>query len=415
MVELTSIPCPAPSPSPGRRLRLACRCGALAAAFLLAWPVVPWAGAPLVVPAASPFVAIAAAVATRSLGIVALVALPVLLISLVRRRWFCRWACPVGLLTEQAGRLGPSSARWLAKVPPLGQWIVWITLAGACLGYPLLLWLDPLALFSGFLVLRQWPTGAGLVAGLGLPIVVLLSAALPQLWCRQLCPLGATQELLALPQTLLRRREPAGDGQDRSWPWARRSVLAAGLGALWAMAALRTSGGEARRPIRPPGALPAGRFARLCLRCGNCIRACPAKILHADLGEHGVAGFLTPVVRFEEDYCRKDCRRCIEVCPSGAIARLSLAEKQAAPMAQPKLDLSRCLLADNGECTACINACPYHAIRIAWNDEDYVSYPEIDLARCPGCGACQVACVATPKAIVVGGLSDARPTPGESP
>jgi len=114
-----------------------------------------------------------------------------------------------------------------------------------------------------------------------------------------------------------------------------------------------------------------------------------------------VAGFLAPVVSFDQNYCREDCHRCTQVCPSGAIARLSLQEKQAYAMGRPKLDLSRCLLSHNRDCSACQNVCPYDAIRIVSPEEEYESFPRVELSKCPGCGACQVACPAAPKAIVI--------------
>ena len=389
--------------TPYRLLRFLARCCALAAAVVLVAPILPWRWTAMVLPNVSPYLTLCSAIAARSFGIVSLVGLPVLVIAALRGRWFCRWACPVGLITEQAGRLFPVGKPWAARLPPLGQWIALITLAGACLGYPLLVWLDPLALFAGFSSLwTRSLTAAAVLAGIGLPAVVLLSFLVPNAWCLRICPLGAAQDLLAMPRRVLGRAQPLPDEPPgRSLrPVARRTVLGVALGAVWAWATLETARGSSR-PIRPPGSADEERFTGLCVRCGNCVRVCPTKILHPDLGEHGIAGFLAPLVRFEENYCLEDCCRCGEVCPSGAIARLTLDAKRTAVLGRPKLDLSLCLLADNRECTACVNLCPYRAIQIVFSEEEYKSFPQVDPAKCPGCGACQVACVAEPKAIVV--------------
>jgi Pyruvate/2-oxoacid:ferredoxin oxidoreductase delta subunit len=71
---------------------------------------------------------------------------------------------------------------------------------------------------------------------------------------------------------------------------------------------------------------------------------------------------LAPRLRFDRDYCREDCHRCNPVCPSGAIARLSLADKRRRVIGQAVVDLDRCLLALGSECTACIQKCPCQAI-----------------------------------------------------
>jgi ferredoxin len=389
-----------------RRLRFAVRCVALAAAVALAWPLVPGAATAAILPAVSPFVGLLSALALRSLSILTLVCLPALLFCLLQPRWFCRYACPAGLLQETLGRLWrklvtcatpAAAARW-RRLPPLGQWALLLTFGGACLGYPFLLWLDPLAMAGAFVsALRQPLCAATVVASLGLPLLLLLAIVLPNAWCMRLCPLGATQELLAaVRRSLRRRRLQTSEAQsDASALPPRRAVLSAGLGALAALA-LGKLAARALRPLRPPGAAGEDTFTGLCLRCGNCVRACPAKIIHPDMGEFGVAGFLAPVVRFERDYCREDCNACGQVCPSGAVARLPLDRKRACVMGVAAVDLDACFMALGRDCTACITQCPYEAVARQDADGGFSSFPVVDRKKCTGCGACEAACPVRP-------------------
>jgi formate hydrogenlyase subunit 6/NADH:ubiquinone oxidoreductase subunit I len=57
--------------------------------------------------------------------------------------------------------------------------------------------------------------------------------------------------------------------------------------------------------------------------------------------------------------------------------------------------LELCLLYYNKECSICRQVCPYEAVEYVWNEEEYIRAPRIDAARCPGCGACAIACPGT--------------------
>ena len=395
------------------RLRLLVRCGALATGVILALGVLPWPWTPLVLPSLSPYVLIGSAVAVRTVSLATLVGLPVLLIVLVRRRWFCRYLCPVGLMTEQASRLGRRGKSAAGKLPRIGTWIVLVTLGGACFGYPVLLWLDPLAIFQGIFTLAYAPLSvAGQASAVALAVILILSALLPGAWCLRICPLGATQELLAFKgiRNLFRPRGAESHDGQASEPkkapdtflLARRSVLSAafgalcaGVGARWALDWSSRSSPEGRKPLRPPGSIDPRQFTGLCIRCGNCIRACPVGIIEPDGAGASIAGVLAPVIRFRDAYCREDCHACTQVCPSGAITRLSLKEKQKSPIGLARLDASICFLADDRECDICARVCPFEAIEIVWNEEEYIALPSVDPQRCPGCGACEVACPGT--------------------
>ena len=153
--------------------------------------------------------------------------------------------------------------------------------------------------------------------------------------------------------------------------------------------------------IRPQGAMDEGQFAGICVRCGNCVRACPEKIIHPDFGGSGVAGFLAPIIRFDERYCMEDCTRCTEVCPTGALVPLDVDAKWETQIGIAKVDMSVCLLSEERECSFCRSACPYAAIDILFDNETYTSTVQVHPRKCTGCGACEVACPTTPRAIVV--------------
>jgi ferredoxin-type protein NapF len=387
---------------PGRALCL------VVAAAALALPAArdSWA---VIVPAASPVTALGSLLATWTVGRWTLLGLAVGGVCLLRRRWFCRWACPTGLCADSASRLGLRLSRRGPSLPPVGQWLALATLAGAVAGYPLLLWLDPLALFAAaWGPLGPLAPAAAYVGLIALAAVFLASAIWPGVWCLRLCPLGGLQDALAGLSAAL-RASAAATATARKKTESRRlglRMFVAGVIGVIAALAVRRSSAAASIPLRPPGACDESLFTGLCTRCGNCVRACPAKIVRWDLGEHGVAGVLTPTLNFADDYCREDCTRCTRVCPSGALTRLAPHEKVDHPIGLPRVDMKICLLGDDRECSICRNLCPYDAIRTTFSEEEYSLVVKVDAAKCPGCGACETACPTTPrKAIVVGPLS----------
>jgi ferredoxin len=265
--------------------------------------------------------------------------------------------------------------------------------------------LDPLALLGASLgIFHERGDAASWWLALGLAGVLLISLVWPGVWCVRLCPLGATQDLLAdasgrCKRTVVRTadRAPSSSG----WAVPRRLVLGSAVGVVWGLAA-RSACAGAIRSLRPPGAVEETQFGGLCIRCGNCTRACPTKIIRPDGGELGIAALLTPVVDYSEDYCHEDCTRCTEVCPSGALTRVAVENKITAVMGVPRVDMEICLLGDDRECSICRNRCPFEAISLKFCEIEYTLTPQVDLSRCPGCGACEVACPTTPdKAITI--------------
>ncbi|MBN2270015.1 MAG: 4Fe-4S binding protein [Sedimentisphaerales bacterium] len=396
----------APSATSKRHLRFLIRCTCLIAAVLCLLPLLPDTSLARYVPAASALVATASLLATRTLRPIMVLGLIAALFALFRHRWFCRWACPVGLCMDGASCLG----RRLKRKPSLGiqfgYWLAAMTLGGAILGYPLFLYLDPLALFSGiFLTARYSTVPLSWISALLFAVLLIACAFKPNFWCARACPLGAFQDLLAILSRYIRSlfapktRTPAET--NAGYRIARRTALGMVVGAGCA-AAVRRIGPERAPSLRPPGALDEATFVGLCTRCGNCIRACPHGIIERNLGEKGWAGILTPVLSFENDYCREDCTRCTEICPAGAIIRIPPDEKSNVRIGLPRVDMDICLLSEDKECSACMRWCPYEAISYIFSKESYSLIPVIDPKKCNGCGACQTACPTRPtKAIRV--------------
>jgi ferredoxin-type protein NapG len=394
-------------PQGRQRIRWTVRIWCLLVAIALLLPWIANGQWMFVVPAISPWVALCAVTSGRAFSWVLIPGLLLMLVVCFRRRWLCRWICPTGLLADTVGRLGRSIGRRCPRWPPIGQWVAIITFAGSLVGYPLLLWLDPLAMFSSALTANSGVTGAAAwLSVMGLGGVLLVSVLWPGIWCHHLCPLGGAQEILVQIQSATRPSEttsmdPTPEVNRATAGLTRRVVLGSVVGVAWAAGAKRLSATPSPG-LRPPGAIDEVDFAGLCIRCGNCTQACPAGIIRPDLGSHGVARLLTPYVSFQQDYCHEDCTRCSEVCPSGAIRRFTLSDKTDIRMGLAQVDMEICLLRENRECAACRNHCPFDAVSYVWSDIDYMLTPEVDPSKCPGCGACEVACPTAPnKAIVV--------------
>ncbi len=385
-----------------RVLTFLVRCFVLVIAATLALQILPWKRLAVILPSLSPFVAICSALAIRTLSVITLLAVPLFIMALWRGRWFCRNLCPVGFLSENIRRLRRPANPNFTKAPLIGQWVVLLTLGGAILGYPLFLLFDPLGIFNGFFQALCRPFSvSSMVYCLPLLIVLTINFVWVGLWCSHLCPLGAIQVMLFRLWGIFRhnililyRQESPDNNKVLT---ARRDILALGTGILAAVTTRKLFRGRAMKPIRPPGAIDESNFTAVCIRCGNCTRACPAGIIEPDPGGYGVASFMTPTLRFENNYCQEDCNSCNEVCPSGAITGLSLAEKRKTTVGLAKVDMSICLLSEERECTVCVRICPYDAVKLAFSEEDYISIPKIDPDKCTGCGACEWVCPVSPK------------------
>ncbi|HIS73762.1 TPA: 4Fe-4S binding protein [Candidatus Galligastranaerophilus intestinavium] len=86
-------------------------------------------------------------------------------------------------------------------------------------------------------------------------------------------------------------------------------------------------------------------------------------------------------IDYSKGYCEKNCNKCSQVCPCGAIKRLSLEEKQRTRIAMAAIKEDKCV-----KCGACVRACPYGAIK--WTAQGII----IDSSKCIGCAKCKVSC-----------------------
>ncbi len=154
--------------------------------------------------------------------------------------------------------------------------------------------------------------------------------------------------------------------------------------------------------VRPPGAQDEEEFLSSCVRCGLCIRTCPTTGLQPASGEFGLAGVWTPRLAARLGACDYACTVCGEVCPSGAIPLLELAEKRETVIGMASIDRNRCLpWAYDKMCIVCEEMCPRpdKAIRLeevrvmdAGGQEVLLQRPYVLRDLCIGCGICENQC-----------------------
>ena len=149
--------------------------------------------------------------------------------------------------------------------------------------------------------------------------------------------------------------------------------------------------------IVPPGSLGLRNFTQHCTACQLCVSVCPNEVLRPSTG---LLTLMQPEMSYERGYCRPECTRCGEVCPTGAIRPLSTADKSATQIGHAVWVKQNCIpLTDGVACGNCARHCPTGAITMIPSDASVAESPKIpaiNTERCIGCGACENLCPARP-------------------
>ena len=261
------------------------------------------------------------------------------------------------------------------------------------------------------------------VIGVVFLLVMLLNLKRPRFYCRFLCPLGALLGLLGRPSlwrigkktddcrhcklceahcegaceptAAIRGSEcvlcmnclhecrhelitfstlPSATGEIVLPELSRREAVITLFSGAALLPLLNLSGGTARNynpaVLRPPGALAEPEFLSRCLKCGQCMRICPANIIQPAGFEAGPEGLWTPILNFRigSSGCQLNCVACSLVCPTAAIRPLRLEEKRGLGDFAGKgplrigtafMDYGRCLpWAMDKPCIVCQENCP---------------------------------------------------------
>ena len=277
----------------------------------------------------------------------------------------------------------------------------------------------------------------------------------PRFWCRNLCPAGALLGF-ASRRPLIRRRVdesctecgacvrmcPTGaisstpsetaysecivclkctevcpeDSVSFSWknsdtgvtdlavnPTRRGIVTSLGIGLVYA-GLLRTSLAQPialtkerayvdPHLIRPPGAIPEPDFLSACVRCGECMKACPTTTLQPIWLKAGLEGIFSPIMTPRLGACATGCNVCGQVCPTCAIRPLSLIEKNHAKVGTAYVVRENCWVWEQDKkCLVCDEACPYNAVSFRPVPGRRNPAPFVIENQCTGCGWCETRC-----------------------
>jgi len=298
-----------------------------------------------------------------------------------------------------------------------------------------------------------------------LGIIILLERYGERTWCRHLCPLGTLVGIAArfsplvkapiapcspcrkcaaacpsgFDRELMQKEEcfacmrcvyacPSGKVtfsfgfQAETTPFMERRVFLGGIVSGFVAARLfrfRDPAAEARL-LRPPGVRQEAEFLKKCVRCGECMKVCLRSALYPALSQAGIEGLYTPVLIPRLGYCEYNCTLCGQVCPTGAIPDLPVAEKKRQVIGKAVFDKNHCLpFARRIDCIVCEEHCPIpqKAIRseivtvTAFDgSKRQVKTPYVVEELCNGCGICEKVCPLEGKsAIEVFAVKDRTP------
>lgn len=343
-------------------------------------------------------------------------------------RIYCSLFCPLGILQEIIGFIKQKLIKKQCREQinfPLKYFIaaiVWgILLGGSTIAIK---YIDPYTIFGSAMT--------GTIFGITAVVLVIIAVLLKdRIFCTNFCPVGTILGLISkislnkiyisevcvscgqcernCPSGCINSKEKKVDNEtcikclkclevcpkggikfgiapkkDVKFSIKRRQLIIAGT-ALALFGSMIKAGIEIKDKIveklkdviLPPGAVNKETFFNKCLNCNLCVENCPQKILVKANDEYGAVH-----IDYSKGVCDYNCHKCSEVCPSGAIKKLTLEEKQKTRIAMAMINEDKC-----SQCGECVKACPVHAI-IKENGKP----PVLNALKCIGCGACKQAC-----------------------
>ncbi len=193
---------------------------------------------------------------------------------------------------------------------------------------------------------------------------------------------------------------------------------AAGVCGIGLILALQQKQSLAREgvAVRPPFALENDDdFSAACIRCGQCVQACPHDMLH-------LASLISPMEAGTPYFIARDkpCEMCPDIpcakaCPSGALDATQENINDARMGLAVLLDHETCLNWQGLRCDVCYRVCPLidKAITLERHQNERtklhtVFIPTVHSEACTGCGKCEQGCVLEEAAIKVLPMSLAK-------
>jgi polyferredoxin len=298
----------------------------------------------------------------------------ILALNAVRRRFWCRYLCPLGALLGLISKVA-----WLRR-----------TVGDTCIDCQRCARACPVGTIDPAQGFRSDP-----------------SECIMCLDCAPTCP-SAGQQFAGHWHL-----KPGITGESRRGinpaPWqpydlSRRQFLAAtgtALATLGLFTAEPAAAHDSPPLILPPGAVKP-EFLSRCVRCGICLKVCPTSGLQPSMGAAGWAGTWTPVLVSRLGHCDYGCNACGQFCPTDAIPPLDLETKRTAVIGHATIDRNRCIpWADNRSCLVCEEMCPLPekailleeaTIQTVQGETVIVKRPHVLRDRCIGCGICENRC-----------------------
>lgn len=311
----------------------------------------------------------------RNAGGVLVIFLAVILSALLARRFWCRYLCPLGAVLALAGGTGMFRRT-----------------------------VDSSRCVSCLRCERDCRMNA--IHGRGLS--TRHSECVQCFECLQSCKYDAIEFRLVPPFSFARsssRESTVVVAKTERPSISRRALLVGTVSSMTLIPAFRLN--AARREdfasiIRPPGSLPEEQFLDACIRCGACMKVCPTNALHPTFLESGLEGIYTPRLVPRIGWCEKNCVLCTEVCPTGAIRKLGIPDKETTVIGTAYFLRDLCIPWSEGrECIVCEEVCPTMTKSIKFREEAVlnkkgesvrVKLPYVLEDVCIGCGICENKC-----------------------